>query len=60
MTASQGTSCCSRSSRTHRGGNDKGDHRLVAAPWHSQAAREDLLLYTKAGDQICAVGYYKE
>ena len=34
----QGHLSRSRSNRTHRRGNDKGDHRLVAAPWHSQAA----------------------
>ena len=28
----------------HRG-NDTTDHLLVAAPWHRQAAREDLLLH---------------
>ena len=31
---------------------------LVASAWLGQAARKDTF-FTKVGDQICAVGYYK-
>ena len=31
----------------------------MAAPWLRHAAGEDSF-YTKVGDQICGVGYYKD
>jgi hypothetical protein len=42
----------------HRG-HDKGGYLLVAAP-RLRHPLEKTTFYTKVGDQICSVGYYKD